>query len=118
MFWRGDVTVGDSAPFQISISAPTDISLANVTFGSLRIEIGGERGLDFIIDHLEAADTPLTDFISLGDVVWRGKPEPVHATADLRWQKGGTKVLNGTIVSDLPRELKVGTASPACETSC
>lgn len=108
VFWSPSVKVGESAAFQISLSAPTSISISSLPISSLAIYLREKDDSPVVLRHspeMEGKGASSTQLVNVGHVV---SQESVKVEANLRWDLGGTLVVAGTMSSDVPTVLKVG----------
>jgi hypothetical protein len=96
--------VGEPAAFQLTMTAPTSISIALIPFSRLTLHLSD----DFppIVVHHAPSDVQLP--IQRFDIGHTTGQELLDASANLRWQPGGTIVFTGSISSEVPLVLKVG----------
>lgn len=114
MFWSPEVKVGEPAAFQISLTAPTDITVSALPFTSLLVQFSGGEITPVMIQHsAPKEDRPFVQRVDIGQLSVHTEEDhsdsetarEVHA--DLRWQPGGTIILCGTLSSEIPTSLKV-----------
>jgi hypothetical protein len=116
VFWSSEATVGEPAAFQLSLTAPTHISISGLPITSLAV-VFAENIPTIIVRHSASDSDNLAAVrrIDLGHVVASkaaaGPEEMREVQAHLRWQRGATFVFTGTIASEIPRALKVRIAS-------
>ena len=107
MFWNSEVTVGESAAFQLTLKSPPPISLSNLTFTELSIHFSGHIP-PVIVHHSDMAtldELPLVQKIDLGNIVSDAdvpldQVEPKVVDANLRWRAGSSIVFAGSMTSD------------------
>jgi hypothetical protein len=105
VFWNAEVEVGESVPFQLSLSASPRISIASLPFISLVVEFSDDIS-PVVIRHAASESTSqLVQRIDLGHISMTKERRDVET--NLRWQAGGTKFFSGTIASETPRLIKV-----------
>lgn len=100
VFWHAEVQVGEPAAFQLSITAPPDVLISELPFSTLTVTFSDDCA-PLTLQHVE--DETTSAFISVGAIT----KEARTANANLRWQRGSSLVISGTMVSDLPTTLKV-----------
>ena len=114
MFWHSEISIAQSAPFQIHLKAPTLVSLTVLPFVSLRVEFS-DHHQPVIIRHQRPSETaepqPL-QLVDLGCILPQGQDVAHDILADLRWPKGGTLVLTGRLTSDSPTTCSVSIHLP------
>jgi hypothetical protein len=91
--------------FQLSLTAPSDIAISDLPFASLAIYFSHKEG-PVVVHHNEVlASTAKIQRVDLGDL-------PLKITGEkegyLRWKKGATILFAGTVSSDVPLTLTVG----------
>jgi hypothetical protein len=106
VFWSSEVDVGKPASFQLCLVAPTHIQIDALPFSSLSIHLP-HREDPMVIKHLDPESSPTLSFqyVDLGHISPSAPLKDV--SANLRWQKGGSIVLAGSMSSDVPTSLKV-----------
>lgn len=105
VFWKPEVEVGETVAFQLSLSAPPQISMASLPFTSLLVELSHDTS-PVIIRHTAFESTnPLVQRIDLGHISTTTERREVEA--NLRWQAGATIIFSGTTASETPRLIKV-----------
>jgi trafficking protein particle complex subunit 11 len=104
------VNVGELAAFQLSLTSPSHVNLADLPVLSLLIEFVDDIE-PVIVRHTDMYSTSSTSpvrRIDLGvvkSVVGRGLT-PREVEAFIRWQRRSTLVFTGMVLSDTPRDLK------------
>ena len=114
VFWHSEISVSQPAPFQLHLEAPTSVSLAALQFVSLRVEFSNEQ-LPVIVRHRplpDVAEPQALQLVDLGCIPSRSQEVAHEVFADLRWPRGGTMVLKGTLQSDSPTTLSVSFPLP------
>ncbi|KAF8511539.1 Gryzun, putative trafficking through golgi-domain-containing protein [Gautieria morchelliformis] len=110
VFWYSEISISQPAPFQLHLKAPNSVSLAVLSFVSIRLEFLHDQ-LPIIIHHRpppeEAAQPQSLQLVNLGSISSQTQEAPHEVFADLRWPRGGTLVFMGTLVSDSPTTLSV-----------
>lgn len=106
MFWNTEVTVGESAAFQLTLTLPAPVSLSALTFTELLIQFSGDIP-PIIVRHSDAAtleELPLVQKIDLGNIVSDASEPPQECEeveANLRWRAGSSIVFAGSLSSDV-----------------
>lgn len=107
VFWAPEVKVNEPAAFQLSLVAPTDITITSLPFISLAVYFS-DNDYPFVIQHSpDAEGSSLIQKIDLGHVSSL-EDDSREMEACLRWQPGGSIIITGTMSSDVPTLLKVG----------
>ncbi|KAG8933795.1 hypothetical protein FRC00_012791, partial [Tulasnella sp. 408] len=108
VFWRAEVSIGEPAPFQITVVAPNDISLSGLPVTAIRIQFEGEKSPPVIIEHVEGETEPTSvQRVVVGQITMQSeKDAEERVKADLRWPVAATKVFCGTFVSTSAVALK------------
>ena len=95
--------MGEPAAFQLTMTAPTSISIALIPFSRLTLHLSNDSS---IIVHHAPSDVQLPiQRVVIGHVTGQ---EPLDVVANLRWQPEGTIIFTGSISSEVPLVLKVG----------
>jgi trafficking protein particle complex subunit 11 len=95
--------VGEPAAFQLTMTAPTSISIALIPFSRLTLDLSNDSS---IVVHHAPSDVQLPiQRVVIGHAAGQ---EPLNAVANLRWQPEGTIIFTGSISSEVPLVLKVG----------
>ncbi|KIY69509.1 hypothetical protein CYLTODRAFT_372663 [Cylindrobasidium torrendii FP15055 ss-10] len=103
VFWSPEVKVGEPAAFQLSINAPSDVLIADLPFSAATITFTGEHA-PVTLQHVDGeSSNSTTRLINLGVIT----NEPKTVQANLRWGRGSSLVLVGTLMSEKPTILKV-----------
>lgn len=107
MFWPSSVKVGEAAAFQISLSAPTSVSISSLPISSLAVYLGDENELPAVVirqsSEMRNEKVGTVQLINIGALT---SQEPAGAKASLRWDVGSIIVVTGMIVSDVPTLFK------------
>ncbi|KAG8221229.1 glutathione transferase omega-1 [Butyriboletus roseoflavus] len=98
VFWRPDVRVGEEVAFQISLAAPSDVTLSTLPIHSISI-LFSEGYTPIIIHHDASTHSELVQLVPLGQI---GGEKPVEVGVHLRWRPGDQIILTGTLSSDTP----------------
>lgn len=107
VFWSPSVKVGEAAAFQISLSAPTSVSISSLPILSLAVYLGDENDSPAVmIRHSPEMQTEKAEPVQLIDAGCIIPREPVEVNATLRWGVGSIIVVSGTIFSDVPTVFK------------
>lgn len=108
VFWRPKVQVDEAVAFQLSLSAPSDVSIFALPVTSLRIHFMDGLG-QLVITHQAASEELASRRIQLVDVghVNLGGEALNEVRADLRWTVGSKIVFSGTVVLKNPGTIKV-----------
>ncbi|KAF8918186.1 Gryzun, putative trafficking through golgi-domain-containing protein [Mucidula mucida] len=103
VFWQTEVKVGESAAFQMTITAPEDVAISDLPFTSLTITFAGTYG-PVTLQHVDGESSNISNrYLSLGTI----SEEPKTLETSLRWQQGSSLILSGTMVSHVPTTLRV-----------
>ena len=95
--------MGEPAAFQLTMTAPTSISIALIPFSRLTLHLSNDS---FIIVHHAPSEVQLPfQRVVIGHTTGE---EPLDVVANLRWQPEGTIIFTGSISSEVPVLLKVG----------
>ncbi|KAG8957730.1 hypothetical protein FRC03_009851 [Tulasnella sp. 419] len=105
VFWRSDVSVGESAPFQLFVASPSNLSLSSLPITSLRIYFGGDHS-PIVVSHTAGGQSDDVRRVNVGHMLLDKKTE-LNTKANLRWNVGQTQVFAGTVTSMVPLILKV-----------
>jgi hypothetical protein len=96
--------VGEPAAFQLTMTAPTSISIALIPFTRLTLHLSNDSPP--IVVHHAPSDVQLSvQRVAIGHATGQ---EPLDVIADLRWQPESTIIFTGSISSEVPLVLKVG----------
>ncbi|KAL0072574.1 hypothetical protein AAF712_000337 [Marasmius tenuissimus] len=105
VFWKPEVRVGEPAGFQLSLSAPTDVSILSLSFSRLEIYVK-EDSAPIIVNHVDAfEELPSVQRVDLGLIDESRSERTFEAT--LRWKPGGSLVFTGTTLSNVPATLSL-----------
>lgn len=107
VFWNLEVTVGESAAFQLTLRCPPPGSLSALTFTELSIQFSGDIP-PVTVRHSDSAavggEIPLVQKVDLGNIVSdAGEPagQGKEVEAYLRWRAGSSIVFAGSLTSDV-----------------
>lgn len=113
IFWDSETSVDAPSAFQISLTAPSSVSLSNLAFSSLAVTFSHDER-PFLITHSDehSAEGALMEesirVVEVGTVSSSSDaPSPKEVRANLRWGKGTTVVISGTVISGTPATLTV-----------
>ncbi|KAF8911521.1 Gryzun, putative trafficking through golgi-domain-containing protein [Gymnopilus junonius] len=107
IFWSHEVKVDEEAPFQFTLSAPSNTILSSIPFSRITFNFSG--GVPPIaVDHEPSDMGGEVKVVRLGHISSSGSTQPT-VKANLRWQPGTTTVFSGTLSSSEPSELKIKT---------
>ncbi|TFK50937.1 hypothetical protein OE88DRAFT_1726063 [Heliocybe sulcata] len=112
IFWKSEATVGEEVAFQVSLTAPSDISLASVPFTSIAVFLSDENAA-VIVQHVDTdgGESERVSRIDLGAVPLPDETGSSNSTKEvsgsLRWGAGDTLVLSGLIKASAPSVVKV-----------
>jgi hypothetical protein len=96
--------VGEPAAFQLTMTAPTSISIALIPFTRLTLHLSNDSPP--IVVHHAPSDVQLpVQRVAIGHATGQ---EPFDVIANLRWQPESTIIFTGSISSEVPLVLKVG----------
>ncbi|EMD33144.1 hypothetical protein CERSUDRAFT_118207 [Gelatoporia subvermispora B] len=114
VFWKPDVNVGETIPFQILLTAPSGVSMSAIPFTTLSVEFSADVPPLVIQHSAEHSDEvlPQVRTIDLGHIAIPSsdseeEEEPRIIGGVLRWAPGSTVVLSGTLLSDTPTTVSV-----------
>jgi hypothetical protein len=96
--------VGEPAAFQLTMTAPTSISIALIPFTRLTLHLSNDSS-PIVVHHVQSDVQLPIQRVVIGHVTGQ---EPLDAIANLRWQPEGTIIFTGSISSEVPLVLKVG----------
>lgn len=112
VFWKPEVSVGERAAFQLSLSAPSSVSMTSLPFSSLAIHFSPEMQ-PIVVKHKHdesQMSSPAVRRVDVGHVFTTGVGgDAIEVEADLRWGPGSTIVFAGDLSSNVPAILKVRT---------
>ena len=95
--------MGEPAAFQLTMTAPTSISIALIPFSRLTLHLSDDSSP--IIVHHAPSDVQLPiQRVVIGHTTGQ---EPLNVAANLRWQPESTIIFTGSISSEVPLVLKV-----------
>lgn len=109
------MTVGEAAGFQITLSAPSDVSLLSIPFTTLSVYLSDDLP-PIIVNHVQLdteQELSTVQKVDIGDVtIPPAQPEdgvqPLRIVeAHLRWKPGSSLVLCGSMTSSVPTTLTV-----------
>jgi hypothetical protein len=97
--------VAEEAPFQIILTCPEAVEIANLGFSTLSISFSDSRP-DLLVKAAPNAEGEAGDEIDAGTL----GPDGVlnGCSAFLRWSSGRRLVINGKLQHDLESEIRVG----------
>ncbi|KAJ8480730.1 hypothetical protein ONZ45_g15551 [Pleurotus djamor] len=107
VFWVPEVKVNEPAAFQLSLAAPTHVSISNLPIKSLSIHFSGDL-CPIVVTHdadTEASNSPSPRKVHVGLVTQESSE--VSIVGHLRWSKGATIVFSGSISSTTPGAYEV-----------
>lgn len=104
VFWSNAVFVEEPVAFQLSLTAPSDVSISSLPFSSLAIYFSHKEEPIIVHHSADAVDGAKIRRVDLGDL-----PLAIATTAQgyLRWEKAATIVFVGKVSSDSPVTLAV-----------
>lgn len=106
MFWNAEVEVGVPTSFQISLTAPTSVTLSSIPFSSLEIYLSKNEN-PILINHIDGdGGDKSVQAIDLGDVS-QYREAPIKRQASLRWGVGDMLIFYGMIKSEDSSLIKV-----------
>ncbi|KAJ3575278.1 hypothetical protein NP233_g1192 [Leucocoprinus birnbaumii] len=104
IFWSSSINVGEETAFQVSLTAPSSVSVYAIPF--ISVSICFEDGPPVIIRH--SADKKQSggsvQWVNAGGVSSR---DPTEIEANLQWNLGDILVVSGRVKSEKPREIKI-----------
>ncbi len=104
VFWSSGAFVGEHVAFQLSLTAPGDVSISALPFSSLAIYFSHNEEPVIVHHNADAVDGTKIQRVDLGNL-----PLEIATTAQgyLRWEKAATIVFVGNVSSDVPVTLAV-----------
>ena len=109
VFWNFEAEVGVPTSFQISLAAPTFVTLSSVPFSSLEIYLSKNEN-PILIEHITSEDGDVAEksvrTIDLGDIS-HYREASIKRQANLRWGLGDVLIFYGTIKSEVSSLIKV-----------
>lgn len=108
VFWVPEVKVGESAAFQLSLTAPQNVVISSLPFTSLAVHFSGKVA-PIVVRHapLQEERPPAVQRVDLGHTVCSADETPHSLEANLRWQPRALIIFTGTLASDIPTTLQV-----------
>jgi len=105
VFWSPEVKVGEQAAFQITLTAPSSITISSIPFSHATIHFSDDVS-PIVVEHenLEVEDE--VGIVKLGNID-PSVSDREAVRGNLRWQPGGSIVFTGTMSSEVPTVLKV-----------
>lgn len=109
VFWLPEVKVDESAAFQLSLTAPTNVDISELPVNSLTIHFSGSINPVVIKHEAGAEEGALAGNVRIDIGTTTSQEldlssetdEPVP-TGHLRWGKGSTLTIAGSIMSPIP----------------
>jgi hypothetical protein len=106
VFWSPEVQVGEQSAFQISLTAPPDVTISSLPFTELTVFLGG--GVKpVLIKHVPSDHVGRVRKVGIGHIDPQDEDNRPEAEACLRWEPGDVVVFAGTILSPVPCSFKV-----------
>ncbi|KAH9072843.1 Gryzun, putative trafficking through golgi-domain-containing protein [Lactarius deliciosus] len=107
VFWSSAAFVGECVAFQLSLTAPGDVSISALPFSSLAIYFSHKEEPVIVHHNADAVDGAKIQRVDLGDL-----PLEIATTAQgfLSWEKAATIVFVGNVSSDVPVILAIDRA--------
>jgi len=104
-FWSSEAFVDERVAFQLSLTAPSDVVISDLPFASLAIYFSHKEGPVVVRHNEDLSSTAKIQRVDLGNL-----PLEIAAESEayLRWNKGVTMLFTGTVSSDVPLTLTVG----------
>ena len=99
--------MGERAAFQLTMTAPKSISIAQIPFSHLTLHLSDDSSPIVVYHAPSDAQLPIQR-VDIGCATLVEGQDPPYITADLCWQPEGTIVFTGSISSEVPLVLKVG----------
>ena len=96
--------MGEPAAFQLTMTAPTSISIAMIPFSRLTIHLSNDSS-PIVVYHAPSDVQLPIQRVDIGHITGQDRPEVI---GNLRWQPEGTMIFTGLISSEVPLVLKVG----------
>ncbi|CDO69602.1 hypothetical protein BN946_scf184875.g5 [Trametes cinnabarina] len=112
VFWDSEVDVGTQAPFQLTLSSQSNVSLSSIPFTSLAIHFSTDA-LPLIVRHPQDqedpdAEIPAVHRIDVGQIIVAPTPsESREVEGALRWGPGTSIVFTGSVSSSFPTQLSI-----------
>ncbi|KAI9441462.1 Foie gras liver health family 1-domain-containing protein [Lactarius indigo] len=99
VFWSSGAFVEERVAFQLSLTAPGDVSISALPFSSLAIYFSHKEEPVIVYHNADAVDGAKIQRVDLGDL-----PLEIATTVQgyLRWEKAATIVFVGNVSSDVP----------------
>ncbi|KAF8271123.1 Foie gras liver health family 1-domain-containing protein [Lactarius quietus] len=104
VFWSSLAFVEESVAFQLSLTAPGNVSISALPFSSLAIYFSHKEEPVIVHHNADAVDGAKIQCVDLGDLSLE-----IATTAQgcLRWEKAATIVFVGSVSSEVPATLAV-----------
>ena len=104
--------VGERVAFQVALTPPPYVSLASLPFVSSSLYFS-HRSEPVVVYHSGSPADGMLQRVDVGNIQSEGESSK-NVEGVLRWNKGGTVVFSGTVVSETPATLKVRTVALHC----
>lgn len=114
VFWASEVKVNEAAAFQLSLTAPTNVTISSLPITSLAVYFSDDI-FPVVVRHSQSdsGSHGRVRKVDLGHVSTHSAGKEPESKGDiqahLRWQPGATIIFSGTMSADIPTVLKVPT---------
>ncbi|EPQ55211.1 hypothetical protein GLOTRDRAFT_41884 [Gloeophyllum trabeum ATCC 11539] len=113
VFWKSEATVEEEVAFQLTLTAPSGISIASLPFTALSVFFSGDAP-SFTIQHVTEPEAREgrghVRRVDLGHVPlpeYEMEASGKEVTTHLRWHPGEALVLTGNVKAPIPTVIKV-----------
>jgi hypothetical protein len=107
VFWQPEARVGDDAPFQIFLNAPSNEAISALPVDSITITFSAHYA-PIIVRHNPAESLEPVRLVRLGQIQpTASEDKAIEVEAHLRWKPDDKVILIGTVASDAPGPLSV-----------
>ncbi|KAF8841726.1 hypothetical protein BDN67DRAFT_927820 [Paxillus ammoniavirescens] len=107
VFWQPEARVGDDAPFQIFLNAPSNEAISALPVDSVTITFSTHYA-HIIVRHNPAESLEPVRLVRLGQIQpTASEDKAIEVSAHLRWKPDDKVVLSGTVASNTPGLLSV-----------
>ena len=108
VFWKPDIKVGETGVFQLSLKAPSLVSLDKLPVASVRVDFSYEQLPSIVLVHSkEDPTTPSLPvrLVNIGQITHGG--ENVQHSTNLRWNADDLLIVAGIISIGMPSTVQV-----------
>ncbi|KDR75635.1 hypothetical protein GALMADRAFT_268205 [Galerina marginata CBS 339.88] len=105
VFWSSEVKVGEQAAFQLTLTAPSSITISSIPFSKITF-LFSEGIPPVTVEHEPSDSADAVKVVDLGHVTSSETGQPT-IKGNLCWQPGSTVVFTGSMSSENPSVLKV-----------